>query len=228
MSITTTYKQGEFSSKDGINKECRKCSVVKPLKNFYKHKRYKDGYRNDCIECHNILFKDYYNQTYNVVLKNKFNTNKAYRLKQNIKSYIFYHLKNNKLEKTEHTLEYLKCPIDFYLKWLNRNIIAKNIEYNIDHVYPISKFDLTKNDDVFVAFSWVNTRLLTKRENLEKYNKFNMIDFINHIINVYRHIRYTTKDYSLLKRYIKYIKNKYYATPPNCGDALRDNTTTLI
>lgn len=226
-SIETTYKQGEFSSKDGVNKTCRKCLVVKPLRCFYKHKRYKDGYRNDCIICHNILFKEYYIQTYNIVLKNKFNTDKAYRLKQNIKSYIFYHLKNNRVKKSLNTLDYLKCSLPFYLKWLNRNIIIPNIEYNIDHVYPISKFDLSNDQDIFIAFSWVNTRLITKRENLEKYNKFSMIEFINHVISVYRYIRYTSKDYSLLKIYINYIKNKYYATPPNCGDTLRDNTTTL-
>ena len=35
-------------------KTCNLCGIQKPLSKFYKHKRYSDGYRSQCIDCLNV------------------------------------------------------------------------------------------------------------------------------------------------------------------------------
>lgn len=39
---------------------CRICGVEKPITEFYKHNHTKDGYRNECKECHSKKGKEYY------------------------------------------------------------------------------------------------------------------------------------------------------------------------
>jgi Recombination endonuclease VII len=40
-----------------VNKTCNRCLDEKPLSSFYRAKRMKDGYRNDCKDC----FNDWHN-----------------------------------------------------------------------------------------------------------------------------------------------------------------------
>jgi len=44
-------------------------------------------------------------------------------------------------------------------------------EWHIDHVIPISKFDLNNQEEQLLAFNWRNTMPLSSKENLSKNNK---------------------------------------------------------
>jgi hypothetical protein len=44
-------------------------------------------------------------------------------------------------------------------------------EWHIDHVIPISKFDLNNQEEQILAFNWRNTMPLSCKENLSKNNK---------------------------------------------------------
>jgi hypothetical protein len=43
--------------------------------------------------------------------------------------------------------------------------------WHIDHVIPLSKFDLEKEENIELAFNWRNTMPLAANENLSKNNK---------------------------------------------------------
>ena len=43
-----------------LTKMCRICGVEKPITEFYKHNHTKDGYRNECKECHSKKGKEHY------------------------------------------------------------------------------------------------------------------------------------------------------------------------
>lgn len=209
--IKRTYKQGTFSSKDNINKQCRKCLEIKPLINFYKNKRYKDGYINNCIDCHSKLWKEYYKNTYYSVMTERFKNDLIYKLKQNVKSYIHIQLKNQNKFKEDSSIIYLGCSIDFFRDWLifnNKNY--NSTDYHMDHVIPLSLFDLNKQQDIDIAFHWTNIQILSKKDNLEKSNKFNTIEYFNHLLNVYKYISFKTKDYTHLQKNLKYIKNNSF------------------
>jgi hypothetical protein len=184
------YKQG-YCVVDDTKKKCSDCNTIKLLDKFYANKRYKDGYRNQCIDCHLQRGKTYYNNGYNIVLKNKLNDS-IYRLKQNQKSYLHQQLKAYNLTKVDSTNKYIGCSIDHLYKWLSfllkmyPEMSWDNRDWHIDHVIPISLFDLTKEDQVKIAFNWTNMQPLPKRENLQKSNNFRMPEFCNHVINLTR------------------------------------------
>jgi hypothetical protein len=95
------------------------------------------------------------------------------KLKRVIRSRIYSCLRNT---KTKHTYEYLGCKSSEYLKWILNNTSEFTLEnhgqlWHIDHVVPLSHFDLTNNEDILVAFNWRNTMPLLAKENLSKNNK---------------------------------------------------------
>ena len=79
-------------------------------------------------------------------------------------------------KKDKHTIEYLGCNCSFYVKWIlnnNSKYTFENYgtEWHIDHVIPLSKFDLNNDDEQLIAFNWRNTMPLSCKENLSKNNK---------------------------------------------------------
>lgn len=207
------YKQGQYSSIDNINKQCSDCLEIKVLEQFYKHNRYKDGYRNQCINCHSKRWKTYYDNKYNKILKDKAINDMIYKLKQNQKSYIHQQLKKNNLVKIDTTDIYLGCNINQFKKWLeyqfsdNMNWIYKS--WQIDHIIPVSLFNLNDEIERKIAFNWTNMQPLLKKDNLQKYNKFRPYEYFNSIINVSRFItkeNLNTQEYKNLHNSLQWIK----------------------
>lgn len=182
-SIPRLYKQGSNSTNDGITKTCSDCKNRLPLTNFYKHRRYKDGYRNQCIECHNIRFKTYYQNGYNQELQTKLQIDPVYKLKQNLKSYLHVQLKNQSLVKTKPTMKYIGCSKEFLINWLkfqNKNWHLSI--YHIDHIIPLDTFDLNNPNEQEIAFHWTNLQPLLRSENLTKKNKIRIYEICNNFI----------------------------------------------
>jgi len=78
--------------------------------------------------------------------------------------------------KTKHSVEYLGCSSDEYFKWIfnydnNCSLENHGKEWHIDHVIPISKFDLSQEPQQLLAFNWRNTMPLSSKDNLVKNNK---------------------------------------------------------
>ena len=77
-------------------------------------------------------------------------------------------------KKDKHTIDYLGCNYDEYFNWiLNNNYTLNNHgkEWHIDHVIPLSKFNLENESEHVIAFNWRNTAPLTVKDNLSKNNK---------------------------------------------------------
>jgi hypothetical protein len=94
------------------------------------------------------------------------------KFKRVIRSRIISALNN----KNKHTVEYLGCNIPEYLNWLLKNdsgytLENRGSEWHIDHVIPLSRFNLETEEQQLIAFNWRNTMPLSCRENLKKNNK---------------------------------------------------------
>ena len=153
IKIATEYKQKKAEIKHQIklqeigenNKKCNYCHSIKE-KSYFRHNRLKckDCERDEPIE----------------------------KLKRSIRGRIWYSLTT----KTLHTVDYLGCSSNDYLEFLltynsNYTIENRGKEWHIDHVIPISKFNIENKEEQFIAFNWRNTMPLSVKENLSKNNK---------------------------------------------------------
>lgn len=100
-----------------------------------------------------------------------------YRLSKNLRTRLRYYLDEN---STKHkTKKLISCSIVFYRKWLEfqfdpyTNWENYGSYWCIDHVIPMKKFDLSKNDEIFKCMHWSNLRPLEKNKNSEKSDKYN-------------------------------------------------------
>ena len=77
--------------------------------------------------------------------------------------------------KNMHTIEYLGCNFDEYERWLTSYSSEFTMEnrgsvWHIDHVIPLSHFDLEDPVQQLIAFNWRNTAPLLAKDNLAKNN----------------------------------------------------------
>lgn len=76
--------------------------------------------------------------------------------------------------KNRGTNEYIGCDKVFLFNHIKSqmkdNMTFKNI--HIDHIKPISKFDLTKEEEIKKCFHWSNLQPLLIEDNLSKSNKW--------------------------------------------------------
>ena len=88
-------------------------------------------------------------------------------------------LKKYQQKKTDSSLEYLGCSIEELsehleksftgiMSWENHGVFG----WHIDHIRPVSSFDLSKEDDVKTCFSYKNLQPLWWEDNLKKGNKY--------------------------------------------------------
>jgi hypothetical protein len=149
------------------NKQCNYCDEIKASDKF-RHNRLK------CKVCERDDPKE--------------------KFKRVIRTRIYNALLRN---KNKHTIEYLGVNPDDYVKWIHYNSNGYTIEnhgciWHIDHVIPLSLFNLHDEQQQYLAFNWRNTSPLSIKENLSKNNKISLPQLEDHI--------------KLLKKY--HIENK--------------------
>lgn len=180
----------ELENKIGSdNAICKYCEEVKP-KTRFRHNRKKcaDCERDDPME----------------------------KFKRIIRSRIITELKE---QKTKHTIEYLGCNGKEYLKWLefndlNYTLDNRGTEWHIDHVIPLSHFDLNDTEQQMLAFNWRNTSALSPKENLTKNNKIIPEQISAHLEKL--KIYHQENNIELPQKFID-----LFATQPNCEKPLK-------
>ena len=129
------------------NKKCKYCDEIK----------HKDRFRHNRLKCKDCERDD-----------------PTEKFKRNIRTRIYNSLRYK--NKTKHSVEYLGCSSNEYFNWIfkynnNYNLDNYGAEWHIDHVIPLSKFDLNVLEEQVIAFNWRNTMPLSCIENLSKNNK---------------------------------------------------------
>jgi hypothetical protein len=104
-------------------------------------------------------------------------TDPKYRLKQCLKSRIHKMLKQFNVTKKNKTVELIGCSKEFFMEHLEKrfkNGMAWNNHgkiWHIDHIYPLSRFDLTDPEQQKRAFHYSNCQPLYVTENIVKGDK---------------------------------------------------------
>ena len=177
------------------NKKCRYCCEVKP-KTRFRYNRLK------CVDCER--------------------DEPTEKFKRYVRSRICNSLLNR---KDRGTIEYLGCSLDDYMRWITSYTDIYTLEnhgkvWHIDHVIPISKFNLDNPEEQLFAFNWLNTMPLSCKENLQKGSKIIPSQVLEHFEKI--------KKYHIdnnLKVPTEYID--LYATHLDDREVPKDITTTL-
>ena len=120
-------------------------------------------------------------------------------------------LKN--LNKKSSTMKYFSCDIELFTKWLRycfTNEMTMNnhgSHWHLDHVIPISLFDLNNPDEVYLCFYYLNYMPIKAKDNLSKNNKIIYSQLLTHsdnIINFHikNNINIDKKYFQLLARHL--------------------------
>lgn len=138
------------------NKKCSVCSTIK-LESKFRHNRLR------CKDCE----------------KNE----PLLKFKRNVRGRIWYALGKC---KPMHTIEYLGCSSEEYQNWIfnydeRYTLDNRGSVWHIDHVIPLSRFDLEDIEEQMVAFNWRNTMPLLASENLSKNNKILQVQVEQHL-----------------------------------------------
>ena len=172
--------------KDGLCDTCIKCSKQHPFETWKLHPFW--IFQN----------KDKYNEIVKQrKLRNKQrNSTSKIRINQNIRKRIRKYIKGS---ASKRTAELVGCSSKFLVKWLenqftegmtwenygtgylidenrkhvydNNGKIIKTKEWNIDHVIPMSKFNLEKEEEVLKCSHYTNLQPMWAVENYKKSNK---------------------------------------------------------
>ena len=180
-------------------KQCSSCKSICLKSSFNKNKSKLDHLESKCRECLNNFrrefMKEYYNNNrdkkklykknyfqenksnINDYFRNKRNSDFTYKLARNTRGRIHKAIERN--SKLSSTTEILGIDFQTYRKWIefqmNDGMTWFNIE--IDHVKPISLFNILLDEELKKAFNWINTQPLLKDDNRKKGVKFNNDDY---------------------------------------------------
>ena len=163
----TVFKQGKIAERkkaklDEIgegNKKCGVCIQIKPEYNFrYNRLKCRTCERDDPVD----------------------------KFKRTVRARIYIALNQNKVM---HTIKYLGATSNDYLQWLLHNDNDYTLEnrgksWHIDHVIPLSHFNLDNEQEQMIAFNWRNTMPLDAKENLKKNNRLDLSQIEQH----YKHL----------------------------------------
>ena len=191
---------------DITGKNCSKCKDWKPLERYNKSSSRWDGLKVTCMDCYteyrekNKERMTEYNKKYwvetkeeqtekhrewkdknrdhiNEYFKNKRKTDPNYQISDNLRSRLRKALKDQNVKKTQRTLDYIDCSIDFLKGWLEskfkEGMTWENYgEWHIDHIKPCSKFNLSNEEEQKKCFNYKNLQPLWASENTSKGAKW--------------------------------------------------------
>jgi hypothetical protein len=178
------------------SKICSSCKNLLPYYKFNKNKRSKDGLSCGCKQCISINNKVNYNKYYKTAqeyLRNSENKKRKqekanirdkerrifdynFRIRKNLRCRIRSALKLNR--KVDSTFKLVGCNLEQLKQYLESKFLpgmtwsnyGKN-GWEVDHIYPCSKFDLTKEEEQRKCFHYTNLQPLWALDNWKKGNK---------------------------------------------------------
>lgn len=207
----TNFKLKSGEIKQRLKSECKKCQTLIQKERRIKqqkenpeefHKKWNESYqkRKDRIR---QLEKERLAKPENRKKRNeyvrKYKAKKrledpSFKIFENHRKRIWKCLKN----KSNSSKELLGCDIDIYFKWITFTMsIDKNMTWtnygkywNIDHVKPISTFNILEPIEDKKAFNWKNTWAIKSVENFSKKNNIITEHFIEHkkLLDKFKHI----------------------------------------
>jgi hypothetical protein len=163
-------------------KVCFRCKKEKNILEYETNRCRKDGRSNLCKECKYAYFKA--RKLYDPVFKQV--TNMRSRLSES--------LRGKPLSQTTQRL--IGIDFDIFTKWiefqLEEGMTMENYGsgWHLDHVLPISSFNLLDEEELIKAMNWMNIRPLPPLKNAQKSNKIDRWLYVMQEVKAYYFIKH--------------------------------------
>lgn len=174
-------------------KLCKFCNKILDIDSFYKNKSSKDGLYSVCKECkciNNKIWKKnnklkesknnkiwFQNNKKHIYKKRniKRSNNIQYKIACNLRARLGKAMQGN--YRTSSAVKDLGCTVEQLKTYLESKfqdgMSWDNYgSWHIDHIKPLSKFDLTKKKELLKACHYTNLQPLWAEDNLSKGSKF--------------------------------------------------------
>ena len=172
--IKLYFKKYRENRKDIIQKTKKKYYIKNKKKIYDYHIKWK----NDNPEYFKEYMSSYFKKEVNRNRKNKREYNRRrsdinYRISCNLRKRLYNAVKRN--TKSGSAVNDLGCSIEF-LKVYLENMFTEGMswdnygKWHIDHIYPLSKVDLTKRDELLKVCHYTNLQPLWAKDNIKKGN----------------------------------------------------------
>lgn len=156
-------------------KLCTGCKVTKPTRDFPINRSRKDGTQTYCIEC-----TKQYNVSYRPVVSEKHALRKTmdleYLLRKRLRTRLCEAVRKNYRSGSAVTdlgcsIQHLKLHLELFwdegMSWENYG--NKAGQWSIDHIKPLSDFDLSDRNQFLEAVHFTNLQPLWHVDNLQKH-----------------------------------------------------------
>lgn len=173
-------------------KICPNCKVEKSSSEFSKNKTNKDGLKSHCKYCESEYKKlDQTKKLTNERRRNRYENDEIYKLQSILRGFIRRSIRlakksaDGEIKKSKKSLEYLGCTLEELKNHLEKQFYShpntgeemtwENHSYegwHVDHIKPLSTFDLTKEKEIMKANHYTNLQPLWAEENLTKGSSY--------------------------------------------------------
>ena len=160
-------------------KKCCRCKKNFLKSNFNRNKTKRDGVQNICIIC----FKDYHNnrkERRSILDKQRRKTDFNFKIISNIRTRTSNAFRSQNIKKSNKTKKLIGCSNSFFKKWIIYQLYVEMIKENygkvwcLDHCLPLSKINLSNENELYKSTNWVNLRPMYMKDNLIKGDKIDM------------------------------------------------------
>jgi len=155
----------------------------------------------------------------------RYHSDYEFKFKHLIKSRCLHGLQKYKkdgISKSDRTIKYLGCSMKEFIEWLEYRLEeSKDFNFSnhgdlwhLDHVIPIATFDLSIQDNHFIAFNWRNIMPYAGKENMHKKDKIDTDQISQHLImlNKYHDINNIDFPITFNNLYAKHLMDRDWET----------------
>ena len=183
---TVEYFTKNSKCKNGVGSYCKSCQKRYRSEYFQKNKekelQQSKSYYHNNIEQNREEYRDRYRKWYKknqkkiqvgqtILRRNKRRNNLKYRLACNLRNRLNKFLK--KIDRSESTMSLLGCDLEYLTNHLANQFTIGMVwdnygKWHIDHIRPISSFDLSDPAQTKECFHYSNLQPLWAIDNLKK------------------------------------------------------------
>lgn len=162
---------------------CAKCKQIKPIQDFHKASHTRDKRQSYCRQCacettlaRQKNKRNEWNEYLRNYVRNRYENDMNFRLAKMLRARLGYVLRSVGTSKSENTFDLIGCSLADFMayiesKWLKGMTWDNHGEWHIDHIVPISSFNLVDPVEQRRCFHYTNCQPLWAHDNLAKGNR---------------------------------------------------------